>query len=91
MYSATTTVINATGIHARPATEFVKKAKTYASDIKVENLNTPNAKPANAKAILSVLRLALVRGTSIRISAEGEDEEAAVTALIQLVESGFGE
>ena len=91
MYSATTTVINATGIHARPATEFVKKAKTFTSEIKVENLNTPNEKPANAKAILGVLRLALVKGTEIRISAEGEDENAAVTALIQLVESGFGE
>lgn len=91
MYSKKTTVINKTGLHARPASVFVKKAKEFSSDITITNLNTPEEKPGNAKTIFGVLRLAMVQGTEVLISAEGTDEEEAVTALIELIESGFGE
>lgn len=91
MYSATTTVINETGLHARPATEFVRLAKTFSSEITIENLSRPEQKPSSAKGILGVLRLAMVKGSEVKISAVGEDEEKAVVSLVQLIESGFGE
>lgn len=89
MKEVITTVINPNGIHARPASIFVNKAKEFESNITVENMATGKAK--NAKAILGVMTLALVKGTQIRITAEGPDEDAAITAMAELVDSGCGE
>lgn len=83
------TVINPNGIHARPASIFVNKAKEFQSKIMVENMATGKAK--DAKAILGVMMLALVKGTEIRITAEGPDEDAAIAAMAELVDSGCGE
>lgn len=92
MYTKRTTVVNKTGIHARPAGGFVKLAKQYAGcAITVANLNRPEEKPANAKSVISVLALGMVIGTEIEISAEGENEEQAVNDLVAFVESGCGE
>ena len=91
MYTGKTKVINPTGIHARPASEFVKKAKDYVASIKIENCSSPEDVVVNAKSILGVLRLAMVQGREVKITAEGEDEEAAVKGLIELIDSGFGE
>lgn len=91
MYTKRAIVLNISGIHARPALKFIEKAKKYISKIKIQNLDCPAEKPANAKSIVSVLGLALIQGTNIEISAEGEDEVAAVEALISLVGSGLGE
>ena len=89
MKEVVTTVINPNGIHARPASIFVNKAKEFQSNITVENIATGKAK--NAKAILGVMTLALVKGTEIRITAEGPDEDAAIAAMAELVDSGCGE
>lgn len=83
------TVINPNGIHARPASIFVNKAKEFESKIMVENLGTGKAK--DAKGILGVMTLALVKGTEIRITAEGPDEDAAIQAMADLVDAGCGE
>lgn len=91
MYSQTTKVINASGLHARPASLFVKEAKAFASRICIQNLRTPAEKPANAKSIISVLALGMAQGTDVEITADGPDEESAVNALIALIDSGFGE
>ncbi len=91
MYQRQTTIMNATGLHARPATEFVEEAKKYTSKITVRNLDQAESLPANAKSILRVLSEGLCRGTKVEISAEGEDETQAVDALVALIESGFGE
>lgn len=83
------TVINPNGIHARPASIFVNKAKEFQSKITVENLATGKAK--DAKAILGVMTLALVKGTEIKITADGPDEDVAIQAMADLVDAGCGE
>jgi len=83
------TVINPNGIHARPASIFVNKAKEFQSKITVENMATGKAK--DAKAILGVMTLALVKGTEIKITADGPDEDVAIQAMADLVDAGCGE
>jgi phosphocarrier protein HPr len=78
------------GLHARPAALFVKAASGFASRITLENL-TKGTAPTNAKSILSVLSVAVQMNDGIRISADGNDAEAAVIALCDLVNSNFGE
>lgn len=91
MYSENTIIVNSTGLHARPASEFVSAAKRFQSKITVQNLDDPSCTPVNAKSIVLLLAEGLAKGTHIQISASGEDEKAAVTELIALVASGFGE
>jgi phosphocarrier protein HPr len=80
-------VVNSLGLHARAAARFVHLASRFESQIRVGR----NARVMDGKSIMGILLLAAARGTTITISAEGSDEEAAVSALVQLVESGFGE
>lgn len=89
MTTAQTEVINATGLHARPASTFVNTAIKYKSQISVKNLKT--GKEVNAKSIVRLLSLGAGKGTRIEISASGEDEEIAVSQLIEMVSAGFGE
>ncbi|MPM82525.1 Phosphocarrier protein HPr [bioreactor metagenome] len=77
-------------MHARPASEFVMKAKSFTADVTVRNMDK-NGAAVNAKSIVRLLGEGLGTGTKIEISAEGADEKAAVEALIALVDSGFGE
>ncbi len=92
MHSVTLMVVNPTGIHARPASDFVKKAKEFRSKIKVRNLNNEQSpEPVNAKSIISVLSIEMCLGDSIEICAQGEDERRAAEELAELVRSGFGE
>ena len=80
-------VQNQVGLHARPATFFIQKANEFKSGIWVEKED----RRVNAKSLLGVLSLGIVGGTTIRIIADGADEEAAVKGLVDLVESGFSE
>ena len=80
-------VQNQVGLHARPATFFIQKANEFKSSIWVEK----EERRVNAKSLLGVLSLGIVGGTTIRIIADGNDEESAVDALVSLVESGFTE
>ena len=91
MYEKTTTVLNKTGIHARPAAVFSSAAKKFQSNITVTNLSAEPVKSGNAKSIIQLMTMNLTKGTQISLKAEGEDEQAAVDALIALVESGCGE
>lgn len=90
MYSQTTKVINPTGLHARPASLFVKEAQKYTSKILIKNLTKQSA-AKDAKSMVLILTLAMTSGTEIEISAEGPDEKDAVNNLINLVKSGLGE
>jgi len=90
MHSQTTTVTNPSGLHARPATIFVAESKKYACDIYIKNL-TAGSERKNAKSIISLLGLALVSGSEVEVSAEGEGAESAVENLINLIDSGLGE
>jgi phosphocarrier protein len=87
MQEVTLCVLHEVGLHARPAALFVQTAKQFKSDVKVGKDDTE----VNAKSILSILTLGVNQNTVITIKAEGEDEEEAVTALQELVESNFGE
>ena len=78
---------NQVGLHARPATFFIQKANEFKSSVWVEK----DERRVNAKSLLGVLSLGIVGGTTIRIMADGSDEEQAVDGLVKLVESGFAE
>lgn len=83
MVEQTYVVKNKTGLHARPASLFVKKAGNYKSRIKLIKDN----KEINAKSIIGVLSLGITQGKEITIKAEGEDEDCAVKELIDLLDS----
>ena len=87
MYVKEVTVENQVGLHARPATFSIQKANEYKSSIWVEK----EERRVNAKSLLGVLSLGIVKGTSITIIGDGSDEEEAVTALADLVASNFSE
>ena len=87
MTSRAVTVTNQLGLHARAAARFVHLATRFVSHIRVAR----EAKVMDGKSIMGILLLAAARGTTITISADGQDEAAAVEALVRLVESGFGE
>lgn len=87
MFVSDVHVQNQVGLHARPATFFIQKANEFKSSIWVEK----EERRVNAKSLLGVLSLGIVGGTTIKISADGIDEQAAVEALVKLVESGFTE
>ena len=87
MFAKDVEVKNSVGLHARPATFFIQKANEYKSSIWVEK----EERRVNAKSLLGVLSLGIVGGTTIRVIADGSDEQLAVEGLIKLVESGFAE
>ena len=87
MVSKNVVVMNQVGLHARPATFFIQKANEYKSSIWVEK----EERRVNAKSLLGVLSLGIVKGTEITLIAEGVDEAAAVETLANLVESNFAE
>lgn len=91
MYTRIATVINKTGLHARPASTFVKKANSFDSTITISNISLPNPKTANAKSIISVLSLGVGKDCKVEIAADGKDEANAVDTLIDLINTGFGE
>jgi phosphotransferase system HPr (HPr) family protein len=83
-------VRNPSGLHARPAALFVKTAARFTSTVTVQNVTT-GAGPANAKSILAVMGSGAARGHVVRITADGPDEEQAISVLHDLFASGLGE
>ncbi|MDD7182206.1 HPr family phosphocarrier protein [Peptostreptococcus porci] len=81
------TIINETGLHARPASLFVKKASEFKSSVELVH----DGEKVNAKSIMGIMKLGLAKGTEIIIETHGEDEEQALNEMVQLVENGFGE
>jgi len=77
------TLVNAAGLHARPAAEFVRLASTFDAQITVNGVD--------AKSLLRIMSLGLGKGKTVGLGATGPDARAAVDALIALVDSGFGE
>ena len=78
---------NQVGLHARPATFFIQKANEFKSSIWVEK----EERRVNAKSLLGVLSLGIAKGMTVTLIADGQDEEAAVEALVKLVNSGFAD
>ena len=87
MFVKDVVVQNQVGLHARPATFFIQKANEFKSSIWIEK----QERRVNAKSLLGILSLGIVGGTTIRIIADGADEELAVQSLVDLVDSGFSE
>ena len=83
------TISNRLGLHARAAARLVRRAGQFTSSVQL--IRKDSGQSADGKSILSVLLLAASRGTCLIIRAEGEDEERAANALLELVEQKFGE
>lgn len=81
------TVLNATGLHARPASMFVQTAGKFKSKIFV----VKEGNEINAKSIMGIMAGGISQGTTVEIKAEGEDETEAVEALVKLINDKFGE
>ena len=78
---------NQVGLHARPATFFIQKANEFKSSIWVEK----EERRVNAKSLLGVLSLGIVKGTAINLVADGTDEENAIKTLSALIDADFSE
>ena len=87
MITREVTINNQVGLHARPATFFIQKANEFKSVIWVEK----DERRVNAKSLLGVLSLGIVKGTTISIIADGVDEVQAVDTLAELIDREFEE
>ncbi len=90
MVESTITIKHEAGLHARPAAIFCKTAQAYQANITVKNL-TRDTPIVDAKSIISLFKAAVSQNHTIHVTAEGEDEEAALAALVGLIEDNFGE
>lgn len=81
------TINNQVGLHARPATFFIQKANEFKSSIWIER----DERRVNAKSLLGVLSLGIVKGTTVNIVADGVDENEAIATLSELIDSDFSE
>ena len=88
------TIINKNGLHARPAMQFVDLANEFAADVMVHK-DAQSAEDetldVDGKSVMQMITLGAMPGTVLRITATGEDAEAAVAKLAGLFESKFGE
>lgn len=87
MYMKNVIVNNQVGLHARPATFFIQKANEFKCSIWIEKAE----RKVNAKSLLGVLSLGVIKGGEVSIIADGDNEEKAVESLVELIESNFGE
>ncbi len=85
MISRNVIIQNSVGLHARPATFFIQKANSYKSSIWVEKED----RRVNAKSLLGVLSLGIVKGMSITLIADGTDETEALDGLCELIDTGL--
>lgn len=80
-------ISNKLGLHARPSAQLTQVASRFRSEIYIAR----DARRVNAKSIMGVMMLAAGPGTTVAVDADGPDEEAAVTAIGELIDSRFGE
>lgn len=81
------TIINKLGLHARAAAKLVSTASGFSSKIKVAF----NGKDVDGKSIMSVMMLAASKGCELTIKADGDDEAAAMAAVLNLINNRFDE
>jgi len=80
-------IVNKLGLHARASAKLTQLAAKFDSDVQV----TRNGRKVNAKSIMGVMMLAAECGATIIVKAEGDDAEAAVDAIVDLIANRFGE
>lgn len=85
MQTKEVTINNQVGLHARPATFFIQKANEFKSSIWIEK----DDRKVNAKSLLGVLSLGIVKGTTVKLIADGGDEKEALDILESLILSDF--
>jgi phosphocarrier protein HPr len=90
MAEATIQVKNKVGLHARPAALFVQTANKFQSKVKVKNLTT-KGDFVDAKSIIMVLTLGVMKDHEVLIQTDGPESDAALDALKVLIENDFGE
>lgn len=87
MTQQTFTIINKLGLHARAAAKFVTTASTFDADILVRR----DGREVNGKSIMGVMMLAAAKGTDITVCADGNDADAALKAICELIDNYFEE
>ncbi len=87
----TLTIANKAGLHMRPANLFIQTAQRFTSVIRARNLDRPERPDGNVKSMLDVMKLGVATGQRIMLRAEGDDAQAAITALSALVAKNFDE
>lgn len=80
-------IINRLGLHARAAAQLVQTANQFTAEVMLVKDDVE----VNGKSIMGILLLAAPQGTELEVRIEGDDEEAAMTAVAHLIEDGFGE
>lgn len=85
MRKAKVTVLNESGLHARPSSVLVKTASSYKSDLQIEMYGYR----VNGKSILGLMTLAAEKGSKMELIVEGPDEDKAIDALVKLFENKF--
>ena len=80
-------IINKLGLHARASSKFTQLAGRYASEIGISR----NNRRVNAKSIMGVMMLAAAKGSKVDLEAHGDDEDAALAALVALINNRFDE
>ena len=81
------TIVNDAGLHARPAAALVKLASKFKCDFYIHMYGYK----VNGNSILGVMTLAAEQGAELELELNGEDEDEAAQAIIELIEDGFGE
>lgn len=87
MIVKTTIVQNRLGLHARAASKLVQVAQEFGAEVSIHN----GEHAANGKSIMSIMMLQASIGTELEVHASGEDAEAAIAAIVALIEDKFGE
>jgi phosphocarrier protein HPr len=87
MKTSVATIVNKLGLHARASAKFVTLASQFKSDVTLGR----NGQHANGKSIMGIMMLAAGKGTQVELMVDGDDEDQALAALIELIASRFGE
>ena len=80
-------ITNKLGLHARASAKLTQTASQYQSEVWLSR----NGRRVNGKSIMGVMMLAAAKGTQIHVETRGPDEDAAMTALVELIGDKFGE
>ena len=87
MPQAEATIVNKLGLHARASAKLTQIASAYPCEVWL----TRNGRRVNAKSIMGVMMLAAGKGSVVQVEAEGDDAEAALAAVLRLIQEKFGE
>ena len=88
MKTASIKYTHSVGLHARPATLVVKTANRFAASVSIRNLSG-TGEWVNAKSMLNLMAAGVKHNDIVEMKTEGEDEEQALTALLDLIQSGL--